>query len=131
VRAATGLAIPAPVYVQALQLRGELLRRFVSTSLSDCDALLLPTLACAVPTLADTAIGAGEALWRRIAPLVRCTAPFNYLGLPALSVPCGFDRRGLPIGLQLVGRPFAERTLLRIAQAYQSATDWHRRVPVA
>jgi aspartyl-tRNA(Asn)/glutamyl-tRNA(Gln) amidotransferase subunit A len=131
VRAATGLAIPAPVYVQALQLRGELLRRFVSTCLADCDALLLPTLACTVPSLVDTAVGAGEALWRRIAPLVRCTAPFNYLGLPALSVPCGFDRHGLPIGLQLVGRPFAERRLLRIAQAYQSATDWHRRSPVA
>jgi aspartyl-tRNA(Asn)/glutamyl-tRNA(Gln) amidotransferase subunit A len=129
VRAATGLAIPAPVYVQALQLRGELLRRFVSTCLADCDALLLPTLACTVPTLADTAVGAGEALWRRIAPLVRCTAPFNYLGLPALSVPCGFDRRGLPIGLQLVGRPFAERTLLRLAAAYQSTTDWHLRSP--
>ena len=53
----------------------------------------------------------------------------NYLGVPALALPCGFDSRGLPISLQLVARPFAEATLLAMGRAYQRATDWHRRVP--
>jgi aspartyl-tRNA(Asn)/glutamyl-tRNA(Gln) amidotransferase subunit A len=57
------------------------------------------------------------------------TRPFNYLGLPAISVPCGFDDRGLPIGLQLAGRPFAEARVLRAADAFQRDTDWHRRMP--
>jgi aspartyl-tRNA(Asn)/glutamyl-tRNA(Gln) amidotransferase subunit A len=50
-------------------------------------------------------------------------------GLPALSVPCGFDGAGLPVGLQLTGRHFSEALLLGVAHRYQQATDWHRRVP--
>ena len=57
------------------------------------------------------------------------TRPFNYLGLPAVSVPCGFDRNGLPIGLQLAGRPFGEARLLKVADAYQRDTNWHARAP--
>jgi aspartyl-tRNA(Asn)/glutamyl-tRNA(Gln) amidotransferase subunit A len=55
------------------------------------------------------------------------TAPLA--GLPALSVPCGFDPAGLPVGLHLTGNHFAEALLLGVAQRYQQATDWHRRVP--
>ena len=54
------------------------------------------------------------------------TSPFNLSGHPAISIPCGFTRRGLPIGLQLVGRPFDEPALLRLAEAYERATEWHR-----
>jgi aspartyl-tRNA(Asn)/glutamyl-tRNA(Gln) amidotransferase subunit A len=57
------------------------------------------------------------------------TAPLNYPGVPALTVPCGFDAEGLPIGIQLVGSHWAESTLLNVAHAYQQATDWHRRRP--
>ncbi|MGH7139235.1 MAG: amidase family protein, partial [Pirellulales bacterium] len=66
-------------------------------------------------------------------PLVRAyldfTLPFNYSGHPALSAPCGFSSDNLPIGLQLVGRPFEEATILRVAHQYQLATDWHTRRP--
>ena len=55
--------------------------------------------------------------------------PFNVLGLPALSLPCGFTADGLPIGLQIVGHAFDEAGILGIAQAYEQATDWHRRRP--
>jgi aspartyl-tRNA(Asn)/glutamyl-tRNA(Gln) amidotransferase subunit A len=55
--------------------------------------------------------------------------PFNLLGLPAMSVPMGFDQSGLPMGLQLVGRPWNESTLLRCGAAYQQTTDWHLRAP--
>jgi aspartyl-tRNA(Asn)/glutamyl-tRNA(Gln) amidotransferase subunit A len=57
------------------------------------------------------------------------TSPFNLTGLPALSVPCGFTREGLPIGLQLAAAPWREALLLRAARAYESATSWHERHP--
>ena len=128
-RAATGLAIPAAAYQQAQQLRPRLLRRFVESVFGECDVLYLPTLGIPVPTLAETDVGSAAAMWDKIAVLVRCTAPFNYLGLPALSVPCGFTDNGLPTSFQVVARPFAEAVLLRVAHAFGAATDWLRRVP--
>lgn len=127
VRAATGLAIPASVYLQAQQLRPLLLRQFVERVFTQCEVLHLPTLGIPVPTLAETDVGSAAVMWEKIAALVRCTAPFNYLGLPALSVPCGCTDNGLPTSLQLVGRPFDEASLLRVAHAYELATDWSRR----
>jgi aspartyl-tRNA(Asn)/glutamyl-tRNA(Gln) amidotransferase subunit A len=58
------------------------------------------------------------------------TVSANLAGLPAVSVPCSFSNEGLPIGFQLTGRMFDEATLLRVADAYERVTDWHRRVPV-
>ena len=57
------------------------------------------------------------------------TGPFNLAGVPAISVPCGFTESGLPLGIQIVGKPFAEETLFRVAHAYEQATEWHRRRP--
>ena len=57
------------------------------------------------------------------------TISVNLAGLPALALPCGFDRTGLPIGLQVIGRPFEEATVLRVGHAYEQATEWHRRRP--
>jgi len=57
------------------------------------------------------------------------TIPAPLAGLPALSIPCGFDEKGLPVGLQLMGKHFSESLLLGVAHAYQQATDWHRRLP--
>ena len=88
-----------------------------------------PTLRTRVPTLAETDIDADPANWSRFMAVSANTRPFNYLGLPTISVPCGFDDRGLPVGLQLAGRPFAESTVLRAADAYQRVTDWHRQAP--
>ena len=118
-RASTGLGIPAPVYLEALQWRLPVLRRFVEQVFSRCDVLQTPTIPIPVPRRDETDVGAGPALWELLAQLVRCTAPFNYLGLPAISVPAGLDSRGLPIGAQYVARPFAEAVLLRIAAVHQ------------
>jgi aspartyl-tRNA(Asn)/glutamyl-tRNA(Gln) amidotransferase subunit A len=57
-----------------------------------------------------------------------CTLPISLAGVPGLTIPCGFSD-GLPVGLQLVGRPFDEATLLRVGDAYQRVTDWHARRP--
>jgi aspartyl-tRNA(Asn)/glutamyl-tRNA(Gln) amidotransferase subunit A len=64
-----------------------------------------------------------------LAGLTRNTRPFNFLGLPALSVPAGFADNGLPIAFQLIGRPFSEDVILQIGDAYQRETDWHEREP--
>jgi len=63
--------------------------------------------------------------------LIRFTNPLNFLGVPAISIPCGFTGEGLPVGLQLVGRWWDEASVLRAAYAYEQATDWHeRRAPI-
>jgi aspartyl-tRNA(Asn)/glutamyl-tRNA(Gln) amidotransferase subunit A len=54
----------------------------------------------------------------------------SFLGLPAFTVPAGFSNNGMPVGMQLIGRPFDEEVLLRTGHAYQCVTDWHRRAPV-
>lgn len=131
VRAATGLGIPAPVYAQALAIRPRLVASFVHQVFEQCDVLHLPTLGIPAPTIEETDVGGAAVMWEKISVMVRCTAPFNYLGLPALAVPCGFTDNGVPTSFQLAGRPFAEATLLRVAHAYEQATDWHTRAPVA
>jgi aspartyl-tRNA(Asn)/glutamyl-tRNA(Gln) amidotransferase subunit A len=60
----------------------------------------------------------------------RLTYPFNLAGLPAISLPCGFDSRGLPIGLQIAGPPFSEQIILCLARAYEQRHDWKDRLPV-
>jgi aspartyl-tRNA(Asn)/glutamyl-tRNA(Gln) amidotransferase subunit A len=62
-------------------------------------------------------------------PAMRYTAPWNLLGLPAVVVPCGFSRDGLPVSIQILGRPFDDATVLRLARAYERVTDWHARRP--
>ena len=128
-RVATGVAIPAAAYAEALQLRALLLREFCTEVFSACDVLVTPALAIEVRTLAATDVGGSASMWTTIARLLKCVAPFNYLGVPALSVPVGFAPGGLPAALQLIGRPFAEGRLLGVAAAYQRATDWHERRP--
>lgn len=124
-----GYAFPGHLYVEALSRRGPLLRQFVAETLTGFDLVATPTLKTRVPTLAETDIDASPENWARFMAVSANTRPFNYLGLPTISIPCGFDDRGLPIGLQLAARPFAEATLLRAADAFQGATDWHRKAP--
>ena len=124
-----GYAIPGRYYVEALARRGPLLRQFVAQALTDHDLVATPTLRARVPTLAETDVDADPENWARFMAVSVNTRPFNYLGLPTVSIPCGFDDRGLPVGLQLAGRPFAEARVLRAADAFQRDTDWHRRAP--
>lgn len=125
-----GYALPATAYVEALSMRGPLLRQFCAEALRDFDLLATPTLRTPTPGRAETDVDADPRNWGRMMGVSANTRPFNYLGLPVVSVPMGFDGRGLPMGLQLAGRPFAEARVLRAADAYQRETDWHRRVPL-
>ena len=109
-------------YLKAQKVR-TLIRREFDAAFSDHDLLLTPT----TPTVA---FGLGEKLDDPYAMYLNdlYTLPVNIAGNPAISTPCGFDQ-GLPVGLQLVGRPFDEATLLRATHAYQAETDWHRQAP--
>jgi aspartyl-tRNA(Asn)/glutamyl-tRNA(Gln) amidotransferase subunit A len=124
-----GYAIPGTYYVESQSRRGPLLRRFVAETLTGFDLVATPSLKTRTPTLAESDIDADPANWGRFMAISANTRPFNYLGLPCVSIPCGLDDRGLPIGLQLAGRPFAEATVLRGADAYQRDSDWHARLP--
>ena len=124
-----GLQIPAALYLQALARRGAILRHFAERVFSQADMLHCPVIPVPVPTRAETDVQDAAAVPAMVGALTRFTRPFNYLGLPALSLPCGFSNSGLPIAFQLAGRPFAEAQLLRAGHAYQGATKWHVRAP--
>lgn len=130
-RLESGYAIPATSYLEALRARGAWLERFCSATLGEADVYALPGIAVPIPTREQTGARGGPDMPRLMAEVTRLTRWVNYLGVPALVVPCGFDARGLPISLQLVGRPFAERALLAAGRAFQRETDWHARVPPA
>jgi len=80
----------------------------------------------AFPVGQDVPDGSASPDWTSWTPY---TYPFNMTQQPALSVPCGFTGTGLPVGLQIVGPRHADALVLRVGQAYQSATDWHRYIP--
>jgi aspartyl-tRNA(Asn)/glutamyl-tRNA(Gln) amidotransferase subunit A len=98
-------------------------------ALESVDLLVTPTTPIVAARIGQETIRYGGVEESILLAMIRCTAPFNATGLPALSLPCGFTRAGLPVGLQLAGRPFDEATVLRAGHAYEQATEWHTRVP--
>jgi aspartyl-tRNA(Asn)/glutamyl-tRNA(Gln) amidotransferase subunit A len=109
-------------YRRAQQVR-TLIRRDYERAFEQVDLL-------AAPTTPSVAFRLGEHEDDPLAMYLEdvCTLPINLAGLPGLVVPCG-EAGGLPIGLQLVGKPFDEATLLRVGDAYQRMTEWHARRP--
>jgi aspartyl-tRNA(Asn)/glutamyl-tRNA(Gln) amidotransferase subunit A len=116
-------AVTTQDYVTARR-RCELLRREIASAFAAVDILVTPTVPGIPAPISPIEQQAGLDVGR-----TRNLWPFDVLGLPAVSVPCGFTSSGLPIGLQIVGAPFAEATVLGLAHAYEQATDWHRRRP--
>ncbi|MGH2507752.1 MAG: amidase family protein, partial [Ktedonobacteraceae bacterium] len=123
-----GQEIRAVDYLRAQHER-RLFASSLRTAMQQVDALILPTQP--MPAIPIAQIGqdisidsvtenVGEAM-------LRLTMPFNLAGLPAISFPCGFNSQGLPLSVQVVGKPFEEGLILRIAHSYQQMTDWHRR----
>jgi len=115
-------------YYDAYYLKAQKVRRLIAQDFARaferCDVVLGPTTpgtAFAIGAKADDPV---QMYLNDI-----FTIPAPLAGLPALSIPCGFDEKGLPVGLQLMGSYFSEAKLLGVAHRYQQATDWHRRVP--
>jgi len=124
-----GLRVPAAVYLQAQRARRLILSHLLE-ALQEVDALVMPATPVTAPRLGQARVEINGREYDVRGTLTRFSSPFNLAGFPALVIPCGFDGRGLPIGLQVVGRPFDEATILRIGDAYQQVTDWHLRRPV-
>jgi aspartyl-tRNA(Asn)/glutamyl-tRNA(Gln) amidotransferase subunit A len=124
-----GYAFTAVEYLKAVQVRPRIVADFVNDVFGSADALFLPVLRFPVPRIADTDVGDSQGMNEVLGSINHCTWPINYLGLPGLAVPAGFTREGLPVGFQLVGRPFAEALLFRMAAAYEQVTEWTAREP--
>ncbi|MEO0406034.1 MAG: Asp-tRNA(Asn)/Glu-tRNA(Gln) amidotransferase subunit GatA [Cyanobacteria bacterium P01_A01_bin.135] len=109
-------------YLKAQRVR-TLIKQDFERAFAEVDVLISPTS----PTTSFKAGAKSDPLSMYLLDLM--TIPVNLAGLPALSLPCGFDSAGLPIGLQVIGNVLQEQTLFKVAHAYEQATDWHRQVP--
>jgi aspartyl-tRNA(Asn)/glutamyl-tRNA(Gln) amidotransferase subunit A len=128
-RLAPGLRVSAYDYIQGSRLRAKLTREFIADVFSKVDVLVAPTIPEPAPALAEAKSGTTDDVVKRMGRFSRLTRPFNALGLPVLSVPCGFSAAGLPIGLQIIGRPFDEAAVLRLGHAYEETAGWSTRRP--
>ncbi len=115
-----GLMVPGYEYVNDLRRRTEFTAE-VEAAMEGLDALLTPTCPAVASKIEESRDGAF-----RFAAL---TSPWDHTGQPVLSVPCGFDEQGLPVGMSLSGRPLSEAMLCRLGDAYEKATEWHWRSP--
>jgi aspartyl-tRNA(Asn)/glutamyl-tRNA(Gln) amidotransferase subunit A len=127
-RIEAGAKVPAHRYLAGFDVRKRLRAEF-DAAFADVDAIVAPTVPVPAPLIgAESVRIEGEDIGLRPAIVGHCR-PANFTGLPAISIPCGFTRDGLPVGLQLIGRAFDETTLLRIAFSYEHANDWGARHP--
>lgn len=123
-----GRFVTAADYLKAEQYRTVLMQAFRDVFIK-VDVIVTPTMPIPAWKIGATTMDVGGQEESVLAASWRFTYPFNLAGLPAISVPCGFTREQLPIGLQLAARPFDEMTLLRAAHAYERTHDWSERLP--
>jgi aspartyl-tRNA(Asn)/glutamyl-tRNA(Gln) amidotransferase subunit A len=130
-RLEAGYFISAVDYINALQYRVFALEEFTGAVFSHVDALLAPVLPMPTPTIEQTTYSNGPAYLKMVVAMTRNTRPINFLGLPALSVTCGFTSDGMPTSFQLIGRPFSEALLFRLGHRFQMETKIHLEMPKA
>jgi len=104
------------------------IRSQIASLFKDVDLIATPTTPIPAPEISELRANP-ELLRPRELVLLRNTRPFNVWGLPAITVPCGFTKSGLPLGLQIIGPHWGEAKVLKLAEAYEHATDWHQRTP--
>ena len=121
--------VPGAVYTKLLRFR-TLMRRHVMRELGRYDVIVTPAQAGGAPPIpTETGLTSKEAVIAQFFGIRSHRSPFNLSGVPAMAVPCGFTEGGLPLSIQVAGRPFQENTLFRIGHAYQQRTSWHEQRP--
>ena len=124
-----GEMIPATTYINAQRARAAVKAAF-SEALRDVDVLITPTQPSTALRIGQSVSRIGSHEESVFEVSARFCVPFNLSGLPAASIPCGFSTEKMPIGLQIIGSPFDEATVLKVADAYQRYTHWHLEYPV-
>ena len=127
-RLQTGALTSAHDYLKAQRARSEFNRQMARV-MEKYDILVAPTVATGAPKIDQALVEIAGKQENALSLMSRLTRPFNICGYPAASVPSGFTSAGLPIGIQIAGRPFEDSTVLRVAHAYEQATEWHTRRP--
>ena len=122
-RLTQGALISASDYLKAQRARTEFNKQ-VNEILQQFDVLLSPTIAVGAPRIDEKTVLVDDAEHPALALMPRLTRPHNICGIPTISIPCGFTREGMPIGLQLAGRAFAEKDIIQAAYAYENTTNW-------
>lgn len=124
----TGQVYLASTYITAQRNRFAFKAAF-REAFEKVDVLVMPSMPVTAPKIGQETYRFGDREEPIFTSSARFCCPFNLAGLPAVSVPCGFSPDGLPIGLQIVGKPFDEGTVLRVAHAYEKNTEWHKMRP--
>lgn len=123
-RLMTGLFVPADAYVRTLEFRRRFMQNTLATVFREADLLFTPVWPYEIPTIEASDVGGNPGFTDMIVASGQCTRPVNFLGFPAITVPCGFSANGLPVAFQLVARPFEEAKLLRAARAFEREIDF-------
>jgi Asp-tRNA(Asn)/Glu-tRNA(Gln) amidotransferase A subunit family amidase len=119
-----GRLLSATDYINAQRLRRMMQREFRAVW-ENVDCLLTPTAPMGAPKIGASTVRIGDEMEDVRLASTRLVRAINVLGLPAISIPCGFDNDGMPLGAQIIGKPFDEATILRVAAAMEDATDFH------
>ena len=130
-RIAKGLTIDDATLAASRAARPQLVKDFEEQVLGKADAAILPVMAIRTPPLAEADPASPTFSARQLYELSSYTRFVNMLGFPAVSIPVGFDDRGLPVALQMVGRAGSDFALIALAVRVQEKTDWHGRIPTA
>ena len=127
-RLRAGSEVAAARYIESRR-KMEQIRRSIADIFETVDVVITPTVRVPPFSIADLEVDPDTVRARELA-MLHNTRMLNLTGLPTISVPCGFTSKGLPVGMQITGRPGEEATILRLAHAYERATEWHKREPV-
>jgi len=128
IRLDSGFFVQGIDYIHAQRVRGVILEEYIDI-FNQVDVLVLPTTTHAAPPIDESPVGGSEQPTPVRIVLTRLTNPFNLLGVPALSIPCGFTGEKLPVGFQIIGRPNDEATVFQVGRAYEAATEWSKARP--
>lgn len=120
-RTEPGLHVSAVRYLESITVRAQLLKAWLDGPMSHADILICPTIPIPVPDRVEADMEQAGRVFGVVAAITQLTRPFNYLGVPVLTMPIGYDLAGMPIGAQLIGRPLGEGRLLSVAHVLSSS----------